>query len=37
MAHGSSIRSYVRHGKLSALRIAGKRKVLIYIPYIIST
>lgn len=25
----SSIRSYIRHGKLNAFRIAGKRKVLI--------
>jgi excisionase family DNA binding protein len=25
----SSIRSYIRHGKLNAYRIAGKRKVLI--------
>jgi excisionase family DNA binding protein len=25
----SSIRSYIRHGKLQAFRIAGKRKVLI--------
>jgi excisionase family DNA binding protein len=26
----SSIRSYIRQGKLSAFRIAGKRKVLIH-------
>ena len=25
----SSIRSYIRHGKLNAFRVAGKRKVLI--------
>ena len=28
----SSIRSYIRQGKLSAFRIAGKRKVLIARP-----
>jgi excisionase family DNA binding protein len=28
----SSIRSYIRQGKLNAFRIAGKRKVLIPLP-----
>ena len=32
----SSIRSYIRQGKLSAFRIAGKRKVLIARPALLA-
>ena len=32
----SSIRSYIRQGKLYAFRIAGKRKVLIARPSLLS-
>lgn len=31
----SSIRSYIRQGKLRAFRIAGKRKVLIALPAVL--
>ncbi len=32
----SSIRSYIRQGKLNAFRIAGKRKVLIARPALLA-
>ena len=32
----SSIRSYIRQGKLNAFRIAGKRKVLIARPSLLA-